>query len=174
MVYVTSDIHGCYDALQRLLDTIKFSDADTIYIVGDVIDRGPTSLETLYFVQKTKNIKLLLGNHEEFLLEICKTLWKKEKSFINLDIWLQHGVQETYQTFMQLSNEEQREIVEYLSSCPVYQILDNEQTGKVVLVHAVILVEPSAATWEELMERQQRNTLLWVKEEFLCLSLIHI
>ena len=168
MVYVTSDIHGCYDALQRLLYTIKFSDTDILYIVGDVIDRGPISLETLYFVRKTKNIKLLLGNHEEFLLEICKMIWKKEKSFINLDIWLQHGGQETYQTFMQLSREEQKEIVEYLSACPLYQILDNEEMGKVVLVHAGILVDSSAATWEELMGRQQRNTLLWVKEEFLC------
>ncbi len=168
MIYVTSDIHGCYDALQKLLDTIKFSDTDTLYIVGDVIDRGPTSLETLYFVRNTKNIKLLLGNHEEFLLECFKTIWKKEKSFVSLDVWLQHGGEETYQKFLQLSKEEQKEMVEYLSSCPVYQILDHEQTKKVVLVHAGIKPNSLAATWEELMGQQQRNTLLWVKEEFLC------
>jgi len=168
MIYVTSDIHGCYDALQRLLYTIRFSDADILYIVGDAIDRGPMSLETLNFIRKTENIKLLLGNHEEFLLESLKTIWQKERSFINMKIWMQHGGRETYEAFEKLSKEQQKEIVKYFHSCPLYQILDNEQTGKVVLVHAGLLVQNEVNSWEELMKGQQRNTLLWVKEDFLC------
>lgn len=168
MIYVTSDIHGCYDALQRLLHTIQFSDADILYIVGDAIDRGPESLETLNFIRKTKNIKLLLGNHEEFFLECLKTVWRKESSFISMDVWMKHGGRETYDAFIQLPMEEQKEMVKYIQSCPLYHILDNEQTGKVVLVHAGLLADKKAVTWEALMEKQERTTLLWVKEDFLC------
>ena len=40
-IYVTSDIHGEYDLFVRLLDIIKLQDQDTLYVLGDVVDRGP-------------------------------------------------------------------------------------------------------------------------------------
>lgn len=42
-IYVTSDIHGEYDLFVRLLDIIKLQDQDTLYVPGDVVDRGTTS-----------------------------------------------------------------------------------------------------------------------------------
>ena len=40
MTYVVSDIHGCDKLYFRLLETLRFSDTDTLYILGDVTDRG--------------------------------------------------------------------------------------------------------------------------------------
>lgn len=40
MIYCVSDIHGELDKLERMLELIRFSDADHLYIIGDVIDRG--------------------------------------------------------------------------------------------------------------------------------------
>ena len=40
-----SDIHGQFDALMKMLEKIQFSDEDELYILGDVIDRGPKSME---------------------------------------------------------------------------------------------------------------------------------
>lgn len=40
MIYIMSDLHGCYDLYQKMLKTIKFSQTDMLYIIGDVIDRG--------------------------------------------------------------------------------------------------------------------------------------
>ena len=40
MHYVMADLHGEYDRWRRMLDRIAFSDADTLYILGDVVDRG--------------------------------------------------------------------------------------------------------------------------------------
>lgn len=47
MTYVMSDIHGCYREYREMLEKIVFSDADTLYILGDVVDRGPQVAELL-------------------------------------------------------------------------------------------------------------------------------
>ena len=39
MTYVMSDLHGCYDKYVQMLEKIGFGDGDTLYILGDVIDR---------------------------------------------------------------------------------------------------------------------------------------
>ena len=41
MRYIVSDIHGCYDQYQMLLEKIQFSEEDELYVLGDVVDRGP-------------------------------------------------------------------------------------------------------------------------------------
>jgi serine/threonine protein phosphatase 1 len=41
MTYVIADIHGCYEQYKALLEKINFSASDTLYVLGDVIDRGP-------------------------------------------------------------------------------------------------------------------------------------
>lgn len=47
MNYVISDIHGCYDQFIELLDLIQLKDSDTLYVLGDVVDRGPHPIKTL-------------------------------------------------------------------------------------------------------------------------------
>ena len=51
MDYIIGDVQGCYDTLQKLLKKIKFSeDKDRLYFLGDVVNRGNKSLETLRFI----------------------------------------------------------------------------------------------------------------------------
>lgn len=45
--YVISDIHGMYNKFIELLNKIKLKDTDTLYILGDVLDRGPDPIKTL-------------------------------------------------------------------------------------------------------------------------------
>ena len=47
MVYAVSDIHGCYDKYIDLLNKINFSPDDTLYVLGDVIDRGPDGFKIM-------------------------------------------------------------------------------------------------------------------------------
>ena len=47
MIYCVSDIHGELDKLERMLELIRFSDADHLYIIGDVIDRGVMGVDIL-------------------------------------------------------------------------------------------------------------------------------
>ena len=47
MNYVISDIHGCYEQYMKLLDKIHFSERDTLYLLGDLVDRGPEPMEVV-------------------------------------------------------------------------------------------------------------------------------
>lgn len=62
--YVISDIHGQYDAFLKMLEIINFQDEDEMYIIGDIIDRGPKSLECLSWIDDHDNVLPMLGNHE--------------------------------------------------------------------------------------------------------------
>lgn len=163
MIYVTSDIHGCYQAFIRLLEEINFSDSDFLYIIGDVIDRGKEPIETLKHVMKSSNMELILGNHEEFFLEALRSQVYGKRSFIDMDMWLKHGGDITYSQYTRLTHAEQESIKEYFQTRPLYKILDN-----VVLVHGgVSQIQKPYHSWEEFMSLQNRETLLWTKEKFL-------
>jgi len=61
---VIGDIHGCHYELQALLDKAGLTDTDTIISIGDCVDRGPETPETLSFFKERSNAKLIMGNHE--------------------------------------------------------------------------------------------------------------
>lgn len=64
--YVMTDIHGCYDAMKRMLGKIGFSDRDRLICAGDYIDRGPQSYEMLCWLESPgENVTLIRGNHDE-------------------------------------------------------------------------------------------------------------
>ena len=69
-IYCIGDIQGCDGALGRLLDTISFSASrDTVYLLGDLVNRGPDSAAVLRrCMQQGDAIRCLLGNHDLHLL----------------------------------------------------------------------------------------------------------
>ena len=69
MVYCTADIHGEFERFRRLLELICFSEEDTLYVLGDVIDRGPDGVKALEFIRERENIILLMGNHERMCVD---------------------------------------------------------------------------------------------------------
>lgn len=67
--YLIGDVQGCYYSLLRLLDHIHFDPSkDQLGFVGDLINRGPHSLETLRFIKSLNNPLIVLGNHDIYLL----------------------------------------------------------------------------------------------------------
>ena len=59
-----SDIHGCFDKYQAMLREIGFSSRDTLYVLGDVIDRGPDGIKILQDMNRRPNVVPILGTHE--------------------------------------------------------------------------------------------------------------
>ncbi len=67
--YLIGDVQGCYDALQSLLRLIEFDPTkDTLGFVGDLVNRGPQSLETLRFIRSLPSSHVVLGNHDLYCL----------------------------------------------------------------------------------------------------------
>jgi serine/threonine protein phosphatase 1 len=64
--FVVGDIHGCYDELLELLDRAALSSDDRIIAIGDLVNRGPQSAQTLDFFRRpdSPNIQSIRGNHE--------------------------------------------------------------------------------------------------------------
>lgn len=69
--YLIGDVQGCFDSLQALLEKIHFNPAtDQLGFVGDLVNRGPKSLETLRFIYQLHNPLIVLGNHDLHFLAL--------------------------------------------------------------------------------------------------------
>lgn len=143
MNYLVSDIHGCREQLIELLAKIQFSETDTLYVLGDVLDRGFDPIGTLRDLMDCKNVILILGNHDYLFYYFVKQLgfdlmdFKDEDDKWDFRSWLKDGGLPTMDSFLELSGEKKQEIVDYLENASLYEIL--EFNGKkYVLAHAGI------------------------------------
>lgn len=124
--YVISDIHGCFKTFRSLVEEVlRFEKSDHIYLLGDYVDRGPSSRAVLDYIFKLIedgfNVYPLRGNHENDLIEYAKG----EPRFL---LW--HLNKHKYPDIV----EDGKVIQKYLSffiSLPFYYELD-----KYLLVHA--------------------------------------
>ena len=82
MHYCISDIHGEFDRYQAMLEEIHLTDDDTLYVIGDAIDRAPGGIDILEDIMARKNVVMLVGNHEQMCLDtLGKTMSMEPDSF---------------------------------------------------------------------------------------------
>lgn len=148
MIYVISDIHGCYSEYLKLLEMIDFNDNDILYVLGDVIDRGEHSIQVLKHMMLYPNIIPIVGNHEYMALMVLKKLCVEidgynveeylcEEDMMNYMNWCIDGGYKTIEEFRKLSLEEKYDILDYLEEFSLYEEI--EVHGKeYILVHAGI------------------------------------
>jgi len=79
--YVVGDIQGCFDSLIALLSKVSFNpEKDILYCVGDLVNRGPKSLETLRYLKSLgSSVKPVLGNHDLHMLSCYYGIRKFKK-----------------------------------------------------------------------------------------------
>ena len=74
MTYAMSDQHGRYDLYIKMLEKINFSEGDTLYILGDFVDRGDEGLKIFLDTIKRDNVIPIMGNHDYLALTILSSL----------------------------------------------------------------------------------------------------
>lgn len=78
---IVGDVHGCFDELMELLESVNYSkEKDRLIFVGDLINKGPRSLDVLRWV-KANGAEVLLGNHELGFINYVKNPTPKYKAF---------------------------------------------------------------------------------------------
>jgi len=107
-VYAIGDVQGCYDLLQRLLEKIAFDPTqDTLWLVGDLVNRGPQSLEVLRLACSLgERAVAVLGNHDLTLLAVAEGLRP-------------HKRKDTLQALLRAPDS--AELLHWLRQCPLLQ-----------------------------------------------------
>lgn len=117
--YVISDIHGRKERFYKMIETLNFKDTDTIYVLGDVIDRGIDGIEILQYIKNHEQFKLLMGNHEYMMLQYYDEIKKENINPIYEERWFRNGATPTYLSFEALDTNEKEEILEYIRLLPL-------------------------------------------------------
>ena len=146
MRYIVGDIHGCYQQYQMLLEKIQFSEKDELYVLGDVVDRGPEPIKVLQDMMKRTNVIFILGNHDFIMytlmrklsVEITEENYDKHLTtelLLDYNLWLQDGGRVTAEQFSKLSYSEKMDMLDYIAGASLYEVIKN--SGKEYrLVHA--------------------------------------
>ena len=125
MHYVIADPHGEYDRFQRMLERIGFSDGDTLYLLGDAVDRGGIGgVDLLLDVMARPNAVMLLGNHETMCLKAMDH--PDDQRAVNH--WRRNGGQVTYEALLRLTEAQRQRTLDFLRTLP--DCLDLEAGGR--------------------------------------------
>lgn len=129
MIYAVSDIHGCYEKYRELLRAISFGKNDTLYVLGDVIDRGPDGFQILLDMAQRPNVINIMGNHEAMAIDALSYLSGSrltsdgdgEKA---VKLWFCNGGEVSLLDYLQLDSEQKQVIWGYLLAMPLYKELE--------------------------------------------------
>ena len=173
MTYVMSDIHGQYDKYLAMLDKIAFSDDDTLYILGDVLDRGEEPVELLWDMSLRPNVIPILGNHEliasTLLRQLCVEVTEEnaetqitKELLYSIAAWRENGGDTTLSGFRRLSQEDREALLDYIDEFLPYEVL-TVGGNRFILVHGGIPYESRKTPLDE----QPLLTLLEHRPDYL-------
>lgn len=130
MIYVASDIHGCFDKYRALLNRLKLKDDDMLYILGDLVDRGDGGIKIILDLVSRKNVVCLRGNHdhEAYLLLKYFAARHGERTVDSLteafQLWLSDGGETTFRSFLEIDDVQKKKVLTFLGSLPFRRELE--------------------------------------------------
>lgn len=128
--YLIGDIHGCFDELKTILAQVKFNSVvDILWLTGDLVARGPGSLEVLRLVRSLgDSVRIVLGNHDLHLLAVYAGISRNKPK---------------YHITPLLEAADADELINWLRYQPVLQV---DEKKKIVMAHAGITPQWDLAT----------------------------
>lgn len=160
MIYVMSDIHGNMPNFMSIMRQINLQPEDTLYILGDVIDRHPDGLKIIRMIMQMPNVKMLLGNHEYMMLDALNETrpapegpWEREAARRRMRIWYHNGGDVTHNYYKHIRKAYRAEIIDYLNSLPTN--IDVEVNGKKYkLVHGSPIENYNTRSYKYTSEKE--------------------
>lgn len=169
---IMSDIHGCYDEFNALLEQVQYNPAqDELILLGDYVDRGPKSRQVIEQIMKLKQdhgIIILKGNHDAMMV---KALTHDVQEY---DLhWIRNGGLQTLASYLDVSYDGDQmnwhayahdkqwmrshynNHLQFLDELPLYYEIPGY-----IFVHAGI--NPDQADWRNQSERD----FIWIREPF--------
>ncbi len=168
--YVFSDVHGHNKPLERLLEKVQPSSEDEVWVLGDMVDRGPDPIGVIRTCRAIPNVHILMGNHEDMLLEFFHHPHKPLVTFQ----WELNGGYTTKEGLGRLTEHELVDLIDWMENL---QLSAHIEVGgrPYLLVHAGIrpLNFSSRSRWSDvtmdaLLRYQHPEDLLWIRDEFWC------
>ncbi|NRF94484.1 serine/threonine protein phosphatase [Paenibacillus frigoriresistens] len=162
---VVSDIHGCVDEFKQLLDKVNYNAVeDQLVLLGDYVDRGPQSRETVEFVMhlvREKGAIALKGNHDQRFVDVLGDV-----DALTEMKFFEHGGIQTFKSFcgtedLDLKQSKERirakfsDHISFLNNLPYYH---EDETH--IYVHAGL--NPTFSDWKTQPERD----FLWIRAPF--------
>lgn len=145
MVYVMSDIHGNERRFHSVMKQIDLQPEDTLYVLGDVIDRHPGGIRILRKLMAMPNVRMLLGNHEYMLLRALGQPYDTNADDGRaIAHWYRNGGKVTHDHLKHLRKTLRQEILDYLLKLPLnMDISVNGQHYRLVHAAPTELYEPA-------------------------------
>ena len=152
--FVVGDIHGCSKTLSRLLTVIGLEPTDTLYLLGDYIDRGPNSkgvIDIILMLQKDGfDIRPIRGNHEQMML-----LAIRSGIFEDFLEWLHSGGNATLMSYgADHPQDIPEEHLRFLEELPYYREIKN-----FIFVHAGL-----DFSLDDPLSNAGRTAMLWSRD----------
>ena len=138
MTYVMSDLHGRYDLYAEMLEQIYFSQDDILYVLGDATDRSEGGIRIYKDVLQSKNINMLLGNHDRMMYQaLCEPeAISLNGHETNRELWYRNGGEITEKEFRSEPEAVQRRILAYIEELPLEIPVAVNRT-RFLLVHSM-------------------------------------
>ena len=121
--YVMSDVHGLKDRYDAMLEALALQNEDTLFVLGDVIDRGRDGIAILLDIMNRDNVYMLLGNHEYMMKQyyeaVHHVITDMQEAWVVTDRWQRNHCSPTIDAFERLNERKQRELLDYLDELPI-------------------------------------------------------
>ncbi|MEM1325489.1 MAG: metallophosphoesterase family protein [Bacteroidota bacterium] len=148
--YAISDIHGCIKTFKALLKKLNFSASDTLFLLGDYVDRGPDSrgvINHILTLQKDGfDVRCLRGNHDQMMIDALTTNMEAQSR------WLRAGGDTTWDSYYKKAPKAIPQAhLTFLQQLPYYL-----ETESYILVHAGL----NFKAFDPLFDKE---SMLWIR-----------